>query len=149
MANACKECGTTSEERALLHCEIKGEEEWVCVGCLPRLIHGAHQSLMSVMVIEEWVRSLLREGHVQEVCKAAPRTFPFKKPPSSSVVTIRGVNNIQNLWFSGKIINNGIRYILPGGRTMYENRTRKLQCLLASVLRHYSETFPVWQRYND
>jgi hypothetical protein len=36
----CYLCGNSSEEVALLVCEVKGEEKKVCVRCLPMLIHG-------------------------------------------------------------------------------------------------------------
>lgn len=38
----CTVCGIKSEERILLCGEYQGKKVWVCVGCLPRLIHGAH-----------------------------------------------------------------------------------------------------------
>lgn len=39
---SCILCGVKSEERILL-CGLDQEREvWVCVQCLPRLIHGAH-----------------------------------------------------------------------------------------------------------
>ncbi len=40
--NTCLNCGTTSDQAVLLKCENKGKPEWVCVRCLPVLIHGAH-----------------------------------------------------------------------------------------------------------
>ncbi len=40
--NTCLNCKTTSEQAVLLQCENKGKLEWVCVRCLPILIHGAH-----------------------------------------------------------------------------------------------------------
>lgn len=36
----CFMCQSSSEDRVLLSCEEKGEEKWVCVRCLPPLIHG-------------------------------------------------------------------------------------------------------------
>lgn len=36
----CFVCKTGSDEAVLLACEDKGEEKWVCVRCLPPLIHG-------------------------------------------------------------------------------------------------------------
>lgn len=38
----CLECGTTSGQRVLVSCLDQDEQKWVCVGCLPILIHGAH-----------------------------------------------------------------------------------------------------------
>ncbi|MFQ6050795.1 MAG: hypothetical protein ACE5K4_03805 [Candidatus Hydrothermarchaeota archaeon] len=38
--NKCLNCGNTSEEIPLIKCEVKGEQKWVCVKCLPVLIHG-------------------------------------------------------------------------------------------------------------
>jgi len=40
----CIVCGITSEEKALLCGEDKGKQMWVCVGCLPILIHGEPQN---------------------------------------------------------------------------------------------------------
>lgn len=40
--NACLQCGATSDEVVLLNCENKGQPQWVCVRCLPILIHGSH-----------------------------------------------------------------------------------------------------------
>lgn len=38
----CLVCQATSDKRFLL-CGIQADKEvWVCVGCLPVLIHGAH-----------------------------------------------------------------------------------------------------------
>ncbi len=42
MEHKCLDCGITSEDRVLLSCEYKREELYVCVKCLPVLIHGAH-----------------------------------------------------------------------------------------------------------
>ncbi len=38
----CIECGATSDQKVLLSCVREGEDAWVCVHCLPILIHGAH-----------------------------------------------------------------------------------------------------------
>lgn len=38
----CMECGATSNDKVLIQCIKQGEEDWVCVHCLPMLIHGAH-----------------------------------------------------------------------------------------------------------
>lgn len=38
----CLQCSATSDQRVLLPCEQDGEEKWVCVRCLPSLIHGEH-----------------------------------------------------------------------------------------------------------
>ncbi len=38
----CFVCGTTDNERVLLGCVEKGESKYVCVRCLPVLIHGGH-----------------------------------------------------------------------------------------------------------
>jgi len=38
--NKCLNCGATSQEKVLLPCEDKGEKKYVCVRCLPVLIHG-------------------------------------------------------------------------------------------------------------
>ena len=38
----CLVCQVTSEERVLLYAVKQNQDVWVCVGCLPRLIHGAH-----------------------------------------------------------------------------------------------------------
>ncbi|MDI6784154.1 MAG: hypothetical protein QME64_08695 [bacterium] len=40
--HVCLVCGITSDQRVLLACEHNGKEDWVCVRCLPQLIHGAH-----------------------------------------------------------------------------------------------------------
>jgi len=39
-AAKCMSCGTDSKTRPLLGCLLKGEHKWVCVRCLPMLIHG-------------------------------------------------------------------------------------------------------------
>ncbi len=36
----CSVCGGADGERPLLPCRWKGESAWVCVRCLPALIHG-------------------------------------------------------------------------------------------------------------
>ncbi len=36
----CFMCKISSDEAVLLACEDKREEKWVCVRCLPPLIHG-------------------------------------------------------------------------------------------------------------
>ncbi len=38
----CVACGANSEDRVLLSGEQKGEPMYVCVRCLPVLIHGGH-----------------------------------------------------------------------------------------------------------
>ena len=38
----CTVCHIKSDERMLLHGEYQDKEVWVCVHCLPILIHGAH-----------------------------------------------------------------------------------------------------------
>lgn len=38
----CYVCGAGDKERVLLRCVEKGEEKYVCVRCLPILIHGGH-----------------------------------------------------------------------------------------------------------
>ena len=40
--HTCLQCGTGSDQRVLLQCEFRGKQLWVCVSCLPMLIHGAH-----------------------------------------------------------------------------------------------------------
>ena len=40
--NSCTVCGVKSEERVLLCGEQQGNQVWVCVRCLPMLIHGGH-----------------------------------------------------------------------------------------------------------
>jgi hypothetical protein len=41
-AAKCQECGATSDQKVLLSCVKDNEQSWVCVHCLPMLIHGAH-----------------------------------------------------------------------------------------------------------
>lgn len=36
----CQLCGTSEYDRPLLPLKSKGESDWVCVRCIPRLIHG-------------------------------------------------------------------------------------------------------------
>ncbi len=36
----CFMCEATSEDRVILACEHEGEDKFVCVRCLPPLIHG-------------------------------------------------------------------------------------------------------------
>lgn len=36
----CFVCETDGAERVMLACSDKGEDKWVCVRCLPYLIHG-------------------------------------------------------------------------------------------------------------
>jgi len=36
----CFQCGTTDADRVLVPVRRKGHSEWVCVRCLPGLIHG-------------------------------------------------------------------------------------------------------------
>lgn len=38
----CMECGATSGQKVLLSCVKDDSQTWVCVHCLPMLIHGAH-----------------------------------------------------------------------------------------------------------
>lgn len=37
----CFNCRNTSNEAPLIKVEVKGVEQWVCVRCLPMLIHGS------------------------------------------------------------------------------------------------------------
>lgn len=39
IAQSCYRCGNTEEDAALLPLRFKGESLWVCVRCLPSLIH--------------------------------------------------------------------------------------------------------------
>jgi hypothetical protein len=41
-APACFNCGNTSQNVALLRALINNVKQWVCVRCLPHLIHGPH-----------------------------------------------------------------------------------------------------------
>jgi hypothetical protein len=38
----CLACGNAGEDTVLLSCKQDGEDRWVCVRCLPMLIHGQH-----------------------------------------------------------------------------------------------------------
>lgn len=38
----CLNCGSSSENAVLLSCVREGENDYVCVKCLPMLIHGPH-----------------------------------------------------------------------------------------------------------
>ncbi len=38
----CFLCSATSHKAPLLACEHQGQAKWVCVRCLPVLIHGVH-----------------------------------------------------------------------------------------------------------
>ena len=40
--HVCQVCGAGSDDRVLLGAEDKGQETYVCVRCLPILIHGGH-----------------------------------------------------------------------------------------------------------
>ncbi|MBM4018385.1 MAG: ferredoxin [Planctomycetes bacterium] len=40
LAEACFRCGTGEEEAVLFPCRHQGKSQWVCVRCLPPLIHG-------------------------------------------------------------------------------------------------------------
>jgi len=42
MTLKCFNCGSTEKDRVYLKCYVEGQEELVCVRCLPVLIHGAH-----------------------------------------------------------------------------------------------------------
>ena len=39
---ACQRCGVGSEQRPLLSMVSQRTPIWVCVRCLPELIHGSH-----------------------------------------------------------------------------------------------------------
>jgi len=39
----CAHCGISSDRRPLVSYLFKGEQRWVCVRCLPMLIHGGGQ----------------------------------------------------------------------------------------------------------
>lgn len=39
---SCLNCGNTSKDLVYLKCVYNGEEKYVCVRCLPMLIHGQH-----------------------------------------------------------------------------------------------------------
>jgi ferredoxin len=38
--DACFRCGATEQEAVLFPCRHRGKSQWVCVRCLPPLIHG-------------------------------------------------------------------------------------------------------------
>ena len=38
----CFVCGAGDDERVCLKCVSEGQEKFVCVRCLPILIHGGH-----------------------------------------------------------------------------------------------------------
>ena len=40
--NRCDICGTSSQDRVLFQGERRKKKVWICAGCLPRVIHGAH-----------------------------------------------------------------------------------------------------------
>jgi len=40
LAETCFRCGATEEDAVLFPCRHQGESRWVCVHCLPPLIHG-------------------------------------------------------------------------------------------------------------
>jgi MinD superfamily P-loop ATPase len=40
LGEGCFRCGASEEEIVLLPCRHQGRSEWVCVHCLPPLIHG-------------------------------------------------------------------------------------------------------------
>ena len=40
MENKCFMCKNTSDKKVLVKIEKDWEEQYVCVGCLPRVIHG-------------------------------------------------------------------------------------------------------------
>ncbi len=42
MSAKCFVCGATDKERVCLKCVSEGAEKFVCVRCLPVLIHGGH-----------------------------------------------------------------------------------------------------------
>jgi DNA-directed RNA polymerase subunit RPC12/RpoP len=42
MEHKCLNCGIASEEVLLLPCVFRGESLYICVKCLPELIHGSH-----------------------------------------------------------------------------------------------------------
>jgi hypothetical protein len=42
MTAKCFVCGATDKERVCLKCVSEGAEKFVCVRCLPVLIHGGH-----------------------------------------------------------------------------------------------------------
>jgi len=40
LGETCFRCGNSEEDAVLLPCRHQGESRWVCVRCLPPLIHG-------------------------------------------------------------------------------------------------------------
>jgi len=40
LGEACFRCGATEEDAVLFPCRFQGQSRWVCVHCLPPLIHG-------------------------------------------------------------------------------------------------------------
>lgn len=42
MSAKCFVCGASDNERVYIKCLHEGTEKFVCVTCLPALIHGAH-----------------------------------------------------------------------------------------------------------
>jgi len=40
IAQSCFHCGNSEEQAVLIPCRKEGHSLWVCVRCLPRLIHG-------------------------------------------------------------------------------------------------------------
>lgn len=42
MEDKCLNCGVASDEVLLLSCSFKNEPLFVCIKCLPVLIHGSH-----------------------------------------------------------------------------------------------------------
>jgi hypothetical protein len=42
MNHKCLNCGIGSERVVLLSCEYQGETVYVCMKCLPVLMHGSH-----------------------------------------------------------------------------------------------------------
>jgi Na+-translocating ferredoxin:NAD+ oxidoreductase RNF subunit RnfB len=40
LGETCFRCGASEEERVLIPCRTGGASKWVCVRCLPPLIHG-------------------------------------------------------------------------------------------------------------
>ncbi len=42
MDHKCLNYGATSKDKVLFSCEYKGDDLYVCVKCLPVLIHGVH-----------------------------------------------------------------------------------------------------------
>jgi hypothetical protein len=38
----CFVCGTAEDDSVFLPCRKEGKDLWVCVRCLPPLIHGQH-----------------------------------------------------------------------------------------------------------